>query len=63
MLDAYLGEIPESFEYRGKTYTPKSFAASLELDMDDYAVVTSFTHHPFYKPFAIEVPDNWAMQT
>jgi len=63
VLDAYLGAIPESFEYRGKTYTPKSFAASLELDMDDYAVVTSFTHHPFYKPFAIEVPDNWAMQT
>lgn len=63
VLDAYLGEIPESFEYRGKTYTPKSFAESLDLDMDDYTVITSFTHHPFYKPFAIEVPDNWAMQT
>lgn len=63
ILDAYLGAIPETFEYQGKTYTPKSFAESLELNMNDYAMLTSFTHHPYYAPFAIEVPDNWAMQT
>lgn len=60
ILDAYLGKVPETFEYNGKTYTPKSFAESLGLNMDDYLPVTSFNHHEFYKPFVLEVPDNWA---
>ena len=59
ILDAYLGELPAEFEYEGKTYTPQSFAASLPIDMNDYVAVTSFTHHPFYKPFVLEVSDNW----
>lgn len=59
ILDAYLGECPESFTYQGKTYTPKSFAASLGLDWDDYVSITSYTHHPFYTAFAVEVQDNW----
>ncbi len=59
ILDAYLGEVPETFEYDGKTYTPRSFADELGLDMNDYLPVTSFTHHEFYKPFVLEVPDNW----
>ncbi len=63
VLDAYMGKIPETFEYQGKTYTPKSYAESLGLNMNDYAMITSFTHHPYYQTFAIEVPDNWAMQT
>lgn len=63
ILDAYLGKFPDTFTYEGKQYTPKTYAASLGLNMDDYVVLTSFTHHPFYKPFAIEVADNWAMQS
>ncbi|MCM1065955.1 MAG: C1 family peptidase [Muribaculaceae bacterium] len=59
ILDAYLGEVPETFEYRGKTYTPASYAASLPINTADYVPVTSFTHHPFYETFAVEVPDNW----
>ncbi len=59
VLDAYLGELPETFVYEGKTYTPKTFAASLPIDLNDYVGVTSFTHHPFYKPFVMEVSDNW----
>ncbi len=59
ILDAYLGECPESFTYQGKTYTPKSFAASLGLDWDDYVTFTSYTHHPFWTAFAVEVQDNW----
>ncbi len=59
ILDAYLGPVPETFTYKGKTYTPQSFAASLGLNWDDYVSVTSFTHHPFYTAFAIEIPDNW----
>ncbi len=59
ILDAYLGKVPESFDYNGKTYTPESYAKELGLKIDDYVAVTSFTHHPFYKPFALEVADNW----
>ena len=59
ILDAYLGEVPETFVYEGKTYTPRTFADALGLNPDDYVSVTSFTHHPYYKPFAVEVPDNW----
>ncbi len=59
VLDAYLGELPETFTYEGKTYTPQTFAASLPIDVNDYVAVTSFTHHPFYRPFMLEVSDNW----
>lgn len=59
ILDAYLGPLPEKFTYQGKEYTPQSFAQSLGLNMDDYISITSFSHHPFYTQFAVEVPDNW----
>jgi aminopeptidase C len=59
ILNAYLGTIPEEFTYNGKKYTPKSFAASLGLNSDDYISITSFTHHPFYTKFAVEIEDNW----
>ncbi len=59
ILDAYLGECPEKFQYEGKEYTPQSFAASLGLDWNDYVSITSFTHHPFYTAFPVEVQDNW----
>ncbi|MRT91694.1 aminopeptidase C [Ancylomarina sp. 16SWW S1-10-2] len=61
VLDAYLGEIPESFQYKGKEYTAKSFADELGLNMDDYVTITSFTHHPFYKSFVFEGADNWSL--
>ena len=59
ILDAYLGKCPEKFTYEGKEYTPQSFAASLGLNFDDYVTITSYTHHPFYTRFAVEVQDNW----
>ncbi len=59
IVDAYLGEVPETFVVDGKTYTPKSYAESLDIDPDDYIPVTSFMHHPYYETFAVEVPDNW----
>lgn len=59
LFDTYLGKLPEKFTYQGKEYTPKSFAASLGLNMDDYIELTSFTHHPYYTQCEIEVPDNW----
>ena len=59
ILDAYLGEIPATFTVDGKEYTSKSYAESLGIDMNDYVAITSFTHHPFYTTFALEVADNW----
>lgn len=60
-LDSYLGELPEKFSYQGKEYTPKSFATDyVGLNMDDYVEITSYTHHPFYSKFIIEIPDNWS---
>lgn len=58
-LDAYLGKKPETFTVDGKTYTPKSYAASLGLNTADFIPVTSYTHHPFYTQFPLEVADNW----
>ena len=60
VLDAYLGAPPQEFEYQDQKHTPRSFADDLGLRADDYVELTSFTHHPFYERFAIEIPDNWA---
>lgn len=63
ILDEYFGEMPETFTYNGKEYTPQTFAASLPIDMDDYVDIASFTHHPYYTRFIMEVPDNWMWGT
>lgn len=68
ILDAYLGDLPDNMEdfkftYEGKEYTPMSYSKSLGLNMDDYISITSYTHHPFYSQFMLEVQDNWAMQS
>ncbi len=59
ILDTYLGPLPDTFTYNGKTYTAKTFTESLGINTNDYVELTSFTHHPFYEAFAIEVPGNW----
>lgn len=59
IIDAYLGKVPETFKFDGKEFTPASFAEYLKLDADNYVSITSFSHHPFYKPFVLEIPDNW----
>ncbi len=59
ILDAYFGKVPETFTYKGKSYTPQSYAQEMGLKVDNYVAVTSFTHHPFYSTFALEVADNW----
>lgn len=68
ILDAYLGDMPSNiddfnFTYKGKKYNPKTFSKSLGLNMEDYISLTSFTHHPFYSNFVLEVQDNWALQS
>ncbi|MCW3788586.1 aminopeptidase C [Plebeiibacterium sediminum] len=60
ILDAYLGEYPETFTYEGKEYTPNTFSKEyMGINPEDYIIVTSFTHHPYYSQFIFEVPDNW----
>ncbi len=59
-LDGYMGTPPSEFTYEGKTYTPQSYAKYLGINPDDYVEITSFTHHPFWSKFILEVPDNWA---
>ena len=59
-LDIYLGVPPKEFSYQEKNYTPKSFVESLGFNPDDYVEITSYTHHPFYTKFDLEVPDNWS---
>jgi aminopeptidase C len=60
ILDTYLGKVPETFVYKGVSYTPKSFAASLGINPSDYVEITSFTHFPFYTQGILEVFDNWS---
>jgi len=59
LLDVYIGPYPETFTYKGKEYTPLSFAEELGLEMDDYVSIGSYTHHPLHTQFIIEIPDNW----
>ncbi|MBQ0025280.1 MAG: aminopeptidase [Bacteroidales bacterium] len=63
IFDTYLGQVPDTFEYEGKTYTAKSFAEKIGFgDMSDYVEIASFSHHPFYEKISVEVPDNWDHQ-
>lgn len=62
ILDTYLGPVQETFTYKGKSYTPESFAESLGINPDDYVEITSFSHFPFYSKGVLEVPDNWRME-
>lgn len=59
ILDAYLGELPTEFTVNGRKYTPASYRDAMKIDPKNYVTLTSFTHHPFYTEFAIEVCDNW----
>ena len=61
VVDAYLGKTPQAFTYNGQTYTPQQFLKQVvKVNPDDYVPITSFSHHPFYKKFILEMPDNWA---
>ena len=59
IYETYLGKLPQEFTHKGKKYTPRSFADSFGLNMNDYVSLTSYSHHPFYEAFALEIQDNW----
>ena len=60
-VDAYFGDLPDEFKYEKKKYTPQTFLTDFcgGINPDDYVELTSFSHHPFYQQFVLEVPDNW----
>jgi bleomycin hydrolase len=60
ILDSNMGQLPQNFQYNGKTYTPLQFAQELKFDPSNYIELTSYKHHPFYSRFMLEVPDNWS---
>jgi bleomycin hydrolase len=61
ILDKYMGHPPTDFQYNGKNYTPVTYARDVvKFNPNDYVFLTSFTHHPFYQPFIVEVPDNFS---
>lgn len=63
-MDAYLGEVPENFQYKGKTYTPRTFADEVVgINPDDYVGISSFEEHAYYKPFVLLIPDNWSFES
>lgn len=62
VIERFVGQCPETFEYEGKTYTPHSFAESLGLNLDDYISLTSYTHHPFYTSYVVEAPYKWRLK-
>lgn len=63
-MDSYLGEVPESFQYKGKTYTPRTFADQvIGINPDDYVGISSFEEHAYYKPFVLLIPDNWSFES
>lgn len=61
IMDAYMGPMPDVVTYNGKQYSSLKFALDvIKLDPEDYVEITSYTHHPFYVSFPLEIPDNWA---
>ncbi len=63
ILEAYMGEPKQTFQVDGKSYTPKSYAAAMGINPENYVSITSFTHAPFYKPFMLNIPDNYSNQS
>src|SRR5690606_39490811 len=62
-MDSYLGEVPENFQYKGKSYTPRTFADEvIGINPDDYVGISSFEEHAYYKPFVLLIPDNWSFE-
>ncbi|KAF2514490.1 aminopeptidase [Flavobacterium salilacus subsp. salilacus] len=62
VIDSYLGEVPENFTYKGKKYTPQTFAKEvIGINADDYVEISSLKEHPYYSKFVLMVPDNWSL--
>ena len=63
ILDNEIGVVPTEFKHNGTLYTPATFREAMKINAKDYLCLTSFSHHPFYSSFVLEVPDNWAKKS
>lgn len=62
VIDSYLGEVPQNFDFKGKKYTPQSFAKDvIGINPDEYVEISSLMEHPYYSKFVLMVPDNWSL--
>ena len=62
VIDSYLGKVPDNFNYKGKNYTPQSFAKEVVgINPDEYIEMSSFTTSPYYQKTTMMVPDNWSL--
>lgn len=62
VIDSYLGKVPDNFTYKGKNYTPQSFAKEVVgINPDEYVEMSSFTNAPYYQKTTMMVPDNWSL--
>lgn len=59
ILDVYLGETPETFDFEGITYDAISLSEKYPLNIDDYVQISAFTNHENYKPYIMPIQDNW----
>lgn len=61
VIDSYLGQVPQNFVFKGKSYTPQTFAKDVVgLNADDYVELSSITTAPYYSKTMLMVPDNWS---
>lgn len=60
VLNTYMGQLPDEVTFEGKSYTPQALAEKMTINADDYVELTSYSHHPWYSTFDLEIPDNWS---
>lgn len=60
VLKKELGKLPKKIQTDEGKLSPVELRDKLGLNPEDYVELSSYSHHPFYKPFVLEIPDNWA---
>ncbi|HEY0046480.1 MAG TPA: C1 family peptidase [Flavobacterium sp.] len=60
-MDENFGKLPESFTYKGKSYTPQTFSKEVVgIDPENYVEFSSYKDSPYYEKMVLPVPDNWS---
>lgn len=60
-MDSQMGKIPETFDYAGKNYTPKTFAKEvIGINANDYIEISNYKDNPYFEKMVQPVTDNWS---